>query len=165
MIMIIIFLYFLAILRNLHTPVEWNCNENKVNKEETSVHISFFSSVFIFNSETPSSYWRSFLLKFSFLLLVIRYPFISVNDADPPTGVCSPQVSDILVYKTRCTTHVALGTGWKVPKSVFVNSIKPGLEIQRAVKVCTCVNNVIPSISVIEFLAVSLARRIQVLSE
>ena len=40
------------------------------------------------------------LVVFLFLILAIRCPILSVQDADPPTGVCT---SASLEYRTRCT--------------------------------------------------------------
>ena len=57
--------------------------------------------------------------------------------------------------------NVIVGTGLKVPRSMFVNSTKLGLEFQRFVKVFECdstkINFVIESV----LLAVSVKRRLR----
>ena len=74
---------------------------------------------------------------------------------------CVHQVLMSRATRPAALLNVIVGTGLKVPRSVFVNSTKLGLEFQRFVKVFECDSTKINFIIKCVLLAISVKRRRQ----
>ena len=66
-----------------------------------------------------------------------------------------------LATRPAAPLNVIVGTGLKVPRSVFVNSTKLGQEFQRFVKVFDCDSTKTNFITKCVLLAVSVKRRLR----